>query len=132
MKVTKLQYDKWNNQLENGWRLDLQDLVVWGEKRIKLFETHSETKKTEYQLSYQEVWEEHTFTGFYDIKLTKREWTKSDNTDCYMTQGLGCSKTIVKKASDKKVYKNLVQLSKDLSLEDVKSLFTGNEVNPLA
>lgn len=132
MKVTKEQYNKWNGQLSNGWVLDLERLVVWGEKDIKLKEQISENEILEFSLYYTEVFENYRYTGFYDIKLTKRIWKKSENSECWTTSGLGCQKIIAKKVSNKKLYKNLVELSKDISLEDAKALFTGNEVNPMS
>ena len=132
MKVTKAQYEKWNGQLGKGWVLDLQDLVVWGEKKPRIYENISEKQKVEYSLTYMEVWEEHRFTGFYDIRLTKRVWTKSDASNCWSTSGLGCTKIIASKATNKKLFKNLAEFTKLHTLEDCKAMFTGNEVNPMA
>lgn len=33
-KITREQYNKWNAQAQNGFRLDLQYYVVWGEKTL--------------------------------------------------------------------------------------------------
>lgn len=131
-KVTKEQYKKWNEQLENGWFLDLQRLVIWGEKDIRITDKISDTEYVDYTVSFWENYENHRSTGTFDIKLTKREWKKSENTECYVSTGLGCSKLLVKDASTKKLYKLLVEISKNFTLEDVKALYTGNEVNPMS
>lgn len=33
-KITREQYNKWNAQAQNGFRLDLQYYIVWGEKTL--------------------------------------------------------------------------------------------------
>lgn len=132
MKVTKEQFIKWNSQLANGWQLDLQRLAIWGEKDIVIRDEISEDKYIDYKLSFYKNYENHRYTGFYDIKITKSEWERGCSGDCFVSRGLGCTKVLVKNASTKKQYKLLVELSKKFTLEDVKSLYTGNEVNPMS
>ena len=58
-KVTKEQYEKWNGQLENGWFLDLQRLVIWGEKDIRITDKISDTEYVDYTVSFWENYENH-------------------------------------------------------------------------
>jgi hypothetical protein len=127
--ATKEQILKWNNQLSNNWQFDFKYFLIWKEKQIILKEALSETSYTTYTMHFTERREGFKWLDGYDVKINKSIWHLQG--DMAVSHGLGVQKTIKTNISNKKQYKILADLTKEFPLSVVKSLYTGNEVNPM-
>lgn len=51
-KITREQFNKWNGQAKNGFRLDLEFYCNWGEKQLHKTIKHEDGTVTEFVISY--------------------------------------------------------------------------------
>ena len=129
--ATKEQILKWNAQLSNGWRFDLRQFMFHKEKQIELIEEIDDKHYFEYTMYF---WQKLNKTTWkyenYDVVINKSEWTRTEGGATSF--GLGITKKIKEQITNKKSYKLLADLTKEYDLQKVKSLYTGNEVNPMS
>lgn len=127
--ITKEQYVKWNSKAQNGWNLDVQEYVVWGEKCLVKRVPINDKEHIEYKLTWQEdskpiinQYGENTYTigsNTYMPVLHVNKWKESNSTKgIYIMVGTGDSK-VLGKAQDRKNFNLLCKLSKELDKECV-------------
>lgn len=69
MKFTKEQVAKWNSKMGQGFRTDLNRLMMWGEKQPHLMTKASETTILELTLYYQDEYK--TVTNEYGCTFNR-------------------------------------------------------------
>lgn len=119
MKFTKEQVEKWNSKMGQGFKTDLNRLMMWGEKQPHLM-TKQEDGKTYleltlyYQDEYKTVTNEYgcTFnrpTGKHIPVINVRKWIDEGTG---MLHGYGIGKTFeVGEACEKKMFSTLQKLT---------------------
>lgn len=124
MKVTREQYNKWNAQAKNGFTLDCECLVVWGEKTLRYKRETPSGVIIELTINYYPEYERVTNeygssynreTGKFLPSLTVRHWTPT-TTGFYSSSGLP-SHEVIGEAQDKKKYNILCKLSGEIDIE---------------
>lgn len=118
MKFTKAQVAKWNSKMGQGFRTDLNRLVMWGEKQPHLMTKVDETTILELTLYYQNEYE--TVTNEYGCTYKKptgkvvpvinvRKWVDKGTG---MLHGYGLGKTFkVGEPCEKKMFSTLQKLT---------------------
>lgn len=66
----------------------------------------------------------------YDVEVRKSEWTK-EATGGYSSHGLGIRKLLKENVGNKKAFKILAEISKQYTVENIRSMYTGEELNAL-
>ena len=120
---TREQVEKWNNQLADGWKLDLQQLLYWGNKRPSFKFKKNESDKVLYtfDLEFSEDWQNHEFLGTYSVDVRCQKWIEKDS---FMTShGLGVRKRIASAISNKKMFKILADMTKKLDKNTLLQMF---------
>lgn len=120
---TREQVEKWNNQLADGWKLDLQQLLYWGNKRpsFKFKKNESDDVLYTFDLEFSEDWKNHEFLGTYSVDIRCQKWIEKDN---FMTShGLGVRKRIGVSVANKKMFKILADMTKKLDKTTLLSMF---------
>lgn len=120
---TREQVEKWNNQLADGWKLDLQQLLYWGNKRpsFKFKKNESDDVLYTFDLEFSEDWQNHEFLGTYSVDIRCQKWIEKDN---FMTShGLGVRKRIGVSVANKKMFKILADMTKKLDKTTLLQMF---------
>lgn len=120
---TREQVAKWNNQLAEGWELDFQQLVYWGNKRpsFKFKKNESDDVLYTFDLEFSEDWQNHEFLGTYSVDVRCQKWIEKDN---FMTShGLGVRKRLASAISNKKMFKLLADMTKKLDKNTLLQMF---------
>jgi hypothetical protein len=120
---TKAQVEKWNNQLGNGWKLDLQTLVVWNEKRPKFKYKKNESDDILYtfDINFTEDRQGYEYLGTYSVDVCCQKWREEG--DVMISHGLGVRKRIAVSISNKKMFKILADMTKKLDKTTLLSMF---------
>ncbi len=123
-KITREQFNKWNAQAQNGFGLDLQYYVIWGEKtltkKIELDNGNVVEFKIEYRNEYETKTNEHgcrwnVETGRYIPMLHITVWRPS-HSGCYVSSGIGKYERIGDAQTSKR-YNVLCKLSAEVKTE---------------
>ena len=128
-KITKEKYLKINEETKNGFQLDLQYYLIWGEYKLyNLIETETLNKYHNFRLGYREHIEHKTnefnctypvHTGTYDIVLNYNISYKEDK--MLITNGLGKDYTLKTNVA-RKTIKELQNITKELTQEKLFEL----------
>ena len=118
MKFTKEQVAKWNSKMGQGFRTDLNRLMMWGEKQPHLMTKVNETTILELTLYYKDEYKAVTSeygctynrpTGKHIPVINVRKWIDEGTG---MLHGYGIGKTFeVGEACDKKMFSTLQKLT---------------------
>lgn len=108
-KLTKEQAIKWDKMLSNGYRFDVRQFMLWGEKTASLKIEVAENKLLEGSLSYREQRQGYRYTGRQVPVLHLQMWNVDAN-GVGISRGLGAWIN-VGEVQDKKNWKYLCALS---------------------
>ena len=120
---TREQVAKWNNQLADGWKLDLQQLLYWGNKRpsFKFKKSESDDVLYTFDLEFSEDWQNHEFLGTYSVDVRCQKWVEQG--EMMTSHGLGVRKRIASAISNKKMFKVLADMTKKLDKNTLLAMF---------
>lgn len=88
-KLTKEQAIKWDKMLSNGYRFDVQNYLVWGDKHASLKIKLAEGKLLEASLIYREEGSGFRKTGRQIPNIHLRLWDVNEEIGCGVSHGLG-------------------------------------------
>lgn len=116
-KITREQFNKWSAQLPEGWKLDLQHYVMWGEKKIYT-DAPADEAGTFYRLElrYREEtngrgWSAEK-TGYQLPRVCVDRWNKTQNEGMYTV--IEVYAEIVGEKQKKRNYSYLAQLAAEI------------------
>ena len=109
--------------MADGWKLDLHQLLYWGNKRpsFKFKKNESDDVLYTFDLEFSEDWQNHEFLGTYSVDVRCQKWIEKDS---FMTSyGLGVHKRIASAISNKKMFKLLADMTKKLDKNTLLAMF---------
>ena len=118
MKITREQYNKWNEQAKGGFAFDLQNFAVWGEKELFKRVKQAGGSFIQFQISWRSEFTTYTNewgvvrnieTGRHIPTLNISKW-KPTPSGAYVSHGLGEDITLGTPETSKK-YNVLCKLS---------------------
>lgn len=118
MKITREQYNKWNEQAQNGFTFDLQKFAVWGEKELFKRVKQSDGSFIQFQIGWRSEFTAYTNewgvtrnieTGRHIPTLNISKWEPAPS-GAYVSHGLGEDITLGASETSKK-YNVLCKLS---------------------
>ena len=126
--ITKVQFDRWNGQLTNGFQLDLKRFVIHGDKEARKTFDLSDGRVLEARLNYYPVYENYRVVG-YQPTLDLQLWYPGHTEGMMISHGLGVQHK-VGQMQQKKQYTVLCKLSGVVTDEQIKQIAAA-EMNQL-
>lgn len=123
-KITREQFNKWNQQAKNGFGFDLNYYLTWTEKTLTKKVKMENGDVIEFKIEYQKEFETKTNsygcrwnveTGRYIPTLYITHW-KPSTSGCYCSSGFDKSE-ILGEAETSKKYSTLCKLSEKINTD---------------
>lgn len=113
---------KYNNELKNNFKFDVQQCVLWNDKRATKNIELEENKILQVNIEFTERYE--NFNKTIDLVIDLSEWTKKES--IYTSFGLGYTQTI-KTGFTRKNFKEIIKESANWTDEKILELFEQNK-----
>ena len=133
-RITRDQYNKWNEQAQNGFEFDLRNFLIHGEKELRKEVQLSGGEYVEFRLLWTEEYTKYTneygvtrniATGKQIPTLHHSLWSPSGSV--FASSGMGTWETIGA-AQDKKNYAALCKLSAHIDTEQYMTAYRQRDI----
>lgn len=130
-KITREQFNKWNDQAKNGFQFDLQYFLTWNEKTLTKKIKMENGDIIEFKIEYDKEYEKYTNewkvtrnveTGRYIPMLYITHWRPTQS-GCYTSSGWAKSEILGSPENSKK-YNVLCKFSETVNTDEHMKAFT--------
>ena len=109
-KITNEQLTKWNAKLSNGFTLDLQRFVVWGEKEAVRNIDLGDSRMLQASIGWREIHEGYRFTGLVRPEMHLSVWTPTSS-GMMSSSGLGATVQVTDKTFSRKNWNEIAKIT---------------------
>lgn len=116
-KVTREQLTRWNAKLNNGFELDLHQLLVWNEKSAQRLIDLSDGKKLSAKISWYEVMDKPDAPFWQQKAIGVRPcldlsiWTPTSTPEMWGSRGIGAKVELTDKVYAKRSWNELAKFT---------------------